>query len=470
MDDEITSATDGAPTDPPMSLLRHRALPALAASLAAGVVAACGDATAPSTLVVRAEVAELRESQSTALVATVGGRTVPAGEVSWTSRDTSTVAVRGTTATGRAPGATWLVAQVGAERDSVRVIVRFPALLANTMATRIAGFAGQAEHRFTLGGVSLQFERTRPVSTLIHAVAGRPANALPDDLVAGDTIVSMRLPGGLALGRHRIGAFEVRFQSNIGFWGDAGVFVAMDETANGSSRAYYVAVDSVDLEITALTLPAESGPGTGSVSGRMSFQAAGLRVRAPAFNVPFVLEPIGTETFPVYVEFTTTLYRVPLSSGAMEITGTPYADTVPAGGEARMVEEGLEISNALLLNADLPAAPTYFAPTIVVPTPGLGTFSFADAAQARFSGFFAPFIRAAGHCCSGQIGERTPFTARSGTITITSWRAPTAMAYGELVAQVSAPLDFGAAHPDYQAQLGWVMRVPIRPVTGAYVP
>lgn len=120
--------------------------------------------------------------------------------------------------------------------------------------------------------------------------------------------------------------------------------------------------------------------------------------------------------------------------------------------------------------SDLQATPTYFAPTIVVPTPGLGTSSFADAAQARFSRFFAPFIRDAGDCCSGQIGERTPFSARSGTITITSWFAPTAMAYGELVAEVSAPLDFGATHTDYRAQLGWVMRVPIRPVTGAYVP
>jgi hypothetical protein len=451
--------------------LGHRALPTLAAALTIGILGACGDAaTAPTGLTVRAGVAELREAQATDLVALLDGRAVPAGDVAWTSRDTSTVAVRGGVATARAPGSAWLVAQVGGERDSVRVVVRFPTLGANTMAARISGLAGQAEHRFGLQGVSLQYEYAQPVSTLIHAVAGRPANALPDDLFAGDTIVSMRLPGGLALGARRIGSYEVRFTSNIGFWGESGVFVAFDETEDGRSRAYYVAVDSVDLQVTALTLPDERGPGTGSVSGRMTFQAVGLRVRDPGLGQGLVIEPIGDRTFPVYAEFTTTLYRVPLSAGTMRLTGSPYADTLAAGGEATMTERGLEIRNMLLLNADQPGTPNALDATVVVPTPGLGTFSFADTTQARLEGFFAPFIRTPGECCMGQLGAHTDFGARSGTVTITSWRAPTAMAYGELVAEVSAPLDFGAAHPGYAVQLAWVMRVPIRPVTDAYVP
>jgi hypothetical protein len=440
----------------------------LAAAMLAGLSACGGDATAPDGLLVEATETELVEGQTTALVASLDGESVGDADVQWISRDPSTVAVTGETARGVAPGAAWIVAQVGPLRDSVRVVVRFPALAANTVAARVAAVNGEGEHRFTLEGAALQFERTSPVWSHIHAVAGRPENALPDDIFAGDTIVSIHFPGGLAMGSKALPPLDVVFTDNIGFLGDAGVFVAIEEEEDGSSRAYYVAVEEATLEITSLTLPDESGRGTGSVSGRMSFQAAGVRVRVPTPPAPLVLEPIGDQTFPVYVEFTTLLYRVPLSSGELTIAGTPYAGSIPAGGDGEMTEAGLQATVATLIDRDA-EVPTYVETTLTLPAPAIGTFDLADADAARLAVFFAPFIETPPGSGGGTLGDRTNAVASAGTVTVTSYRAPTETVYGEITATVQATLDFGAEHPDHAATVEWTFRIPIDPLEGSVV-
>lgn len=441
-----------------------------AATLAAGMAACGGDATAPDGLLVDATETELYEGETTALVASLEGESVSGGDVEWISRDPSTVVVTGTTARGVAPGAAWIVAQVGPLRDSVRLVVRFPSLAANTVAARVAAVDGSGEHRFTLEGVSLQFERTAPIWSHIHAVAGRPPNADPDDIFAGDTVVSIRFPGGMSVGSKALPPLEVVFESNIGFVGDAGVFVSLEEEETAGdlfSHAFYVAVEEATLEITDLVLPDETGLGTGSVSGRMAFQAAGLRVRSPGLDQPLVLEPIGDRTFPVYLEFTTTLYRVPLSSGTMRITGSPYQAEVPAGGEGRITDAGLEIHQALLLDPQS-EVPTYFETTVTVPSPAIGTFDLASADQASMTGFFAPFHRVPG-TGAGDLGEHTDVVGRPGTVTITSYRAPTETVYGELTATVSATLDFEPDRPDHAGTIEWSFRIPIDPLGGSVV-
>lgn len=445
--------------------------PRLTAALLAAVTlaAACGrDATAPSGLVVEASNGDMYEGESVSLLATLDGAAVSGADVEWISRDPSTVAVTGATARGIAPGAAWVVAQVGPLRDSVQVVVRFPALAANTVAARVAAANGEAEHRFTLEGASIQFERSGPVWSHIHAIAGRPENAPPDDIFAGDTVVSIRFPGGMALGSKPLPPLDVVFGSNIGFSGDAGVFVSLEEDGELFSHVFYVAVTEATLEITALTLPDDAGLGTGSVSGRMAFEAAGLRVRDPGDGGPFVLEPIGDETFPVYVEFTTTLYRVPLSSGTLTIAGTPYAATVPAGGHAQLVDGALVVDNAMLLDPEHDP-PTYFETELVLPAPGLGTFDLASPDAATMTALFAPFIRIEPGSGAGQLGEETHAVASAGTVTVTSYRAPTETVYGELTATVQATLDFGAEHPDHAATVEWSFRIPIDPLGGSVV-
>jgi hypothetical protein len=147
---------------------------------------------------------------------------------------------------------------------------------------------------------------------------------------------------------------------------------------------------------------------------------------------------------------------------ALAIEGAPYADTAFAGGDGTLSDAGeLTVRLQTLLDADEPGDPTHVQAALVLPAPGVGTHALTDRAAARLHVSFAPFRATAGG--APQIGDRTPAVAREGTATVTTYRAPTTIAYGELVATVRASRDFGSAAPGHAAQLTWTLRVPIRP-------
>ncbi len=413
-------------------------------------------------LVLSATSTDLMEGGSVSLRVQVDGRDADARDVQWTSRDPSTLTVDGMTARGLAPGVTYLVARVGGLTDSLRLAVRFSGLGPNRVGVRLAG---DVQQQTTLGGAALQWEdATRIASSLVFATAGR-RDPTDSDPFAGDTALTIHFPGAMSLGTSTLAAMQVRQDPASGgleFIGGAGVILRILDP-DGSVR-FYVAVNASQVEITSLAPPDELGSLPGSVSGRVWFEAAGLRWRPNPSAPGMILEPIGNTTVQLYMEFNSQLFRVPIPRLTGAVAGTPYAGTLLGGAEARMIGSTLRMEYLQLLDPQA-ETPTIHHLELDLTQPATGTFSIAPGTAVSGSAFFAPFIRDIPGVNIGQIGPTTDAILSSGTVTITSYRAPTDNVYGELSGTLNASLTF-PTQPTYAVNVQFTFRTPIDPLLG----
>lgn len=413
-------------------------------------------------LVLSATSTELVEGGSVSLRVQVDGHEADARDVQWTSRDPSTLSVDGMTARGVAPGVAYLVARVGGLTDSLRLAVRFSGLGPNSIGVRLAG---DVQQRTTLAGAALQWETpSRILSSMIFATAGRH-DPNDGDPFAGDTALMIDFPGAISLGTSSLPAKQVREEpagGGLQFIGNAGVILRILDP-DGSVR-FYVAVNNSQVEITSLSPPDEFGNLPGAVSGRVWFEAAGLRWRPNPSAPGMILEPIGTTTVQLYMEFNSQLFRVPVPSLTGAIAGTPYSATLNAGAEAHMVGSAVHMEYLLLLD---PAAEnaTIHHLELDLAQPATGTFPIAPGSAVSGSAFFAPFIRDIPGVNIGQIGPKTDAILSAGTVTITSYRPPTDNVYGELSGTLNAAFTF-PTQPSYDVNIQFTFRTPIDPLLG----
>ena len=435
------------------------------------LLTACGDGTGPvGGLVASAGTTEMLEGRTTPLTVTLDGQPVDPANVVWSSRNPFTVDVAGTTAHARAPGITWLIARVGGLTDSVRVGVRFTGLGVNRVGVLIAGTDGEIDQRFSLGGASLLYELpSSRTHTMVHASAGRSPGAPDDDLFASDTVVSLRLEGTPQAGLRSLPPMVVQEQEDGGFYftGAEGLIMHMIEREPDYAISYYVAVNDSPLEFTTVELPAEAGVDHGTIAGRISFEAAGFRVVYPSPPALPRVEQIGESTVRIYVEFVTDLYRVPVPFAGFTISGTPYTGTANTQSFARVRDGVLELSQESMVNFREPNE-RYVRSKLSIDAPAVGTFDFpAVGAQADVE--FSVFVRSNPDQDGGEIVHESSAVGRTGTITITEYRAPTDRAYGLVSGTFTTTLDFGAAHPEYSTTIESIFRLPIDPLLGAPV-
>jgi hypothetical protein len=441
--------------------MRHTIRVAALVAGALSALACAGDRLSgpgDERLVLRASTTELREGESADLQVLMDGKVVDARDVQWSSRDATTLGVEGATARGIAPGVTYAIARVGTFTDSIRLAVRFTGLGPNSVGVRLAG---EVQQRTVLGGAALQFETPSTVQeSMIFATAGR--NSSPtDDIFAGDTALMIRARGALSLGLSTLPAFRTQAQENLSFIGDAGVLLRILDP-DGSVR-YYVAVTTSALEITSLTLPSAAGTVPGSVSGRVWFEAAGIRLRFPPGG-GMVIEPIGNTTVNLYMEFNSQLYRVPVPRLNGTVTGTPYVGVLLGGAEARLTSAGVKMEYLVLIDPEV-EVPTIHHLEVLFAQPAVGTFAIAPGTPVSGTAWFAPFIRSSPGSGAGQAGPMTDAILSSGTVTVTSYRAPTDDVYGEITGTLDAALTF-PSNPAYAVNVQFAFRTPIDPLLG----
>ena len=437
-------------------------------ALLVGTLAACRDTAAPADgLVARAGTTEMFEGRTTPLTVTLDGDVVDPAEVRWESRDPFTIDVVGSTAHARAPGLTWIVARVGGLSDSVRIGVRFTGLELNRVGVLISS-EGEIAHRFSLGGSSLLFELpSSRTHTLVHASTGRSPDAHQDDIFAYDTVVSLRLEGTPQAGLRSLPPMVVEEMEDGGFFftGSEGLIMHMIEREPDYAITFYVAVNDSPLEFTTVEVPAEAGVDHGTVAGRLSFEAAGFRVVYPTPPAVPRIEQVGESTVRIYVEFSTNLYRVPVPFSEFTVAGTPYAGSANTAGYALMRDGILDLRQESMLNFRQPGE-RFVRTKFSIAAPAVGTFDFAQVgAQADVD--FLLFVRSNPELDGGELVPETSAVGRTGTVTITEYRAPTDRAYGFVAGTYTATLDFGAAHPEYQTTIESMFRMPIDPLLGS---
>jgi hypothetical protein len=454
--------------------MMRRTTAALAAAVL-GVGCAEGGTTPAVGFTLRAPAAELAEGTTLAIGVESGGLAVGADEVQWATRDAGVATVRAGVVTGVGPGVTWVVARRGAAADSVRLTVRFGALASGSAAVRVfetgTGASLVDGDRLQLKGFAFIHENLAnrgSFGTWIRATS-RDVSAAADEqsFFGGDTALSIGLSGPLQVGVSTLQPTRVNTTNGFGIGGDSTVFLQIDDGINtrpDGSIKVYVAVTSPQLEITSVTMPSAPGITPGQVTGRVSFQAAGLKLHI----VDRVLEvdPIGTQTLQVYAEFASPLYHQLAPMLAARVTGNPWSDDAFYFGAMGVMDGDVLTGHFTgLLNAETETR-TFFESWLRLPSPGVGEFPLSpDSAAASFRADFAEFYRTPSP--AGQFGPKLHTTSHAGSITVTEFRAPTETEFGWLIGKVVATLSTTPQDPFNTEQFETLhFHLPIEPRAG----
>ena len=444
--------------------------------VAALAASACSDTgTGPgSVLTIGAPSTDLVEGERMALSVRVGGQPVAAGLVTWTSRDPSTVTVSDGVAHAVAPGVAYVVASSGHARDSVRLTVHFRQIDANSIAIRIAGepSAGQMQ----LGGRTLQYKvlGTTFEAASIHA-SNVPLGPDPDPW-SGDTTIIIALNSGLTLGERAVKPPTIVTTPRVGVnLNSGGVFMRVLQP--DLVQHLYVAVTDSRLQVSSVALPPEPGRELGAVRGSVSFEAAPLKLEVLEGGGQRVT-PLSDTTVFVFAEFVTPVEYF-LISPVMRVTvgGSRYAGEVLTGGYGAVVDGGVTILFNGLLGRDSDAE-TLFETRLWLPNPAVGAHSVTAAsaevlddstggAEPWAHVLTAPFLRSDPCCPSGQLGPHEHALSRSGTVTVTEYRAPTENAFGWVIGTLTLALDYWDVTPVGQTlTVETSFRFPLEPLGG----
>lgn len=371
------------------------------------------------------------------------------GRVAWTSSDPSTVVVDGGLATGVAPGVTYVVARFNDAVDSLRLNVRFSALAEGEMAVRIQGDQGGDPVRF--GGFTYFIDQLVMEGldhTSIQASAAGTDPLVPDSIVPPvDTVMHIALPMAPAEGSYRFDSWELmELDGNIGFRGRAGVSFEILDRDNPDRTELYVSVDSFDVELETVELPATAGVETGRLVGRVAFEAAGVYVDRTAAP-PEVVGQIGDETVHIYVEFDTRLRVWPIGGATFQIEGGPQqTDAIQVGGtQAAAFDEGLLLEHGMLL----PPTPDWEVLGLTqawIGSPATGSYTLGESAPAYLTGpeaYGADSLwvwTGLGPDVDQVFKGQAPLNgfSASGTVSVDRYEAPTPETFGIIEGSIEA--------------------------------
>ncbi len=223
------------------------------------------------------------------------------------------------------PGMTWAWARVDSDQDSVRVVVSFP----STASGGIALALGADDDPLRLTGVSRLYRTLTgdDAYTDVSATAGSeraPELELEDFFSGRDTLVVLRVSGTLDEGLRTVEPWQVSAteQGYLDLQGMEGAMVWIRDPDQPDRADLYVPVGDIQLEIDRSRIPDEIGPATGALTGRMSFEAAGLVVAVDEQGTRIVGQ-VDTETTRVFAEFDLAQRIHPLGSVRASIDGGP---------------------------------------------------------------------------------------------------------------------------------------------------
>lgn len=423
-------------------------------ALAIGV-AACGDTggplAEPAALAIRMPSADLVPGMSVPLVATLGG-VVDRSEVTWTSRDSSTLAIRSGAALARLPGETYLVATDGPSTDSVHVVVHFAGLAADEIGLRIG--SGPTASTTTLKGVTVAIEDFADTTYFSRIVASsRPAGIGPTGgtVLAGDTVLFVRFDTRPAVGPMTVAPFTFVKGQRAPLVGDAGVAL---EILDSTRTRYFVAVKPTTVDVTSLTIsPAPSSSAVGAIRGHVSFEAASLAVA----NTTLAVTPLGDQTVTIFAEFATPVTHAASSVFRMDVAGAPFAGVVTTSGDARLDAGGTVRLQAAGFGVTT-AAGARIVPAVSLALPArLGDYATTPGlALPRVEVDFPP---------DGAAGNPLAGTQKAGRVTITEYAPPTATTWGVIGGTLAVTLEYTGAnpHPEFATLVTAPFRLAILP-------
>lgn len=426
----------------------------VAVLLAAGwYLTGCRDATGPEPaggLRIVAPASTLREGETLSLsvVSKVGAEPVDVHSVHWSSRDESTATVRDGVVRGVAAGVASIVAEAGHARDSLEVAVRFSSLAAGEVAVRLqrsgaavvhaSGFSRFTEPLTVEGGV--QF----PTNTYIQTSLGDPQNGS-----LADTVLLVSLGAAPQAGDQLLRSAELT-ESAYGLLpaGQDYVLYGIVDHTDPSSYDLYVSVGDFHLYLDRVELPSTPGLRQGRLAGRVSFEAAGLRVqREPDLFWGRVVGQVSDTTIRVFAEFDTELSHWLAGSVAWTATGAFQGSIKAAAGVARLTGSELSLDLGATLFSDASATTGDFGwYHLSLDNPGVGSFTVATTSPTEPSG--GPAASYAALPADVRVLGVTPASAnafsKGGTVTITSYQPPTAEDLGTLEGIVELQYDFWA--------------------------
>jgi hypothetical protein len=447
------------------SPLIHEEIPmrlrALLAALA--LAAACDNSGAglgpDADLTIQAATTDLARGGSVALHATLGGEAAAPGAVRWTSRNPAAATV-GPDGVARATGAgvAWVVAEHGDAKDSVRLRVRFGDLAPGTFAAQIAGVSSSLR----LGGRAMRIPAGPHSGLGVYLTATDQGGLDPNgDVWQADSLIYIAFPGAIAAGTKSIGAPTVTFDPGMQVRGNGGNVMMRARQPDGSMHVYVPAGDGATVEITRVDEPSAAGVVDGRVVGSVAFEAAAFRLGPEIEDGSPVVTQLSTSTIPVYLEFELTLEEMLLIEGTLALTRDGVTRAGTLFGDGAMHEEGLRFQVGHVFGTAAEA--TFAALEVWLPNPGPGTTALVPREAPTASGT-AGGAESWALFNEGLIaGNGTVIwdVLRSGTITVTEYRAPTPTAWGMAVTELRATFaDPSGPTTDVVA----TMRLPVVPL------
>jgi hypothetical protein len=260
----------------------------------------------------------------------IDGGSISGSEVTWISRDPSTVRVEDGALIAVAPGVTTIVADVRGARDSVRIRVRFAALARGDIGVRLQGSGGVRNasdgYTVTYRRLTLDDFPSGPFHTSIQTRLsdGAVSNTGAADAVfaESDTLVMVIFHDPPEVGARQFDAFEPdTLNGTFILRGAEGALVRIVDSDDPLRTEIYTPVGDVDLEIDEVVFPDEPGLGGGLMRGAVAFEAAGIVMRLDtAAHTVSIEGPASDTTLHVYVEFETDLYEMLTGSARVELT------------------------------------------------------------------------------------------------------------------------------------------------------
>jgi hypothetical protein len=412
---------------------------------------------------------ELSAGATLSIEARSAGRPVAGSLVEWSSRDPSTVQVdRAGRVTALAPGVAWVVGRYDQAVDSVQLVVRFDDLPAEMTAVRLS--SATRDETLHLSGVTVLSQLlgvTNPSWMTVIEASNRAEltqTALGGFRLTDDTALTILPPlGKPVVGKTTLEPVQVNPGPPVMFSGHGAILRVSD----GSSRLrLYVAVRPATLEITSLGIPSAPGRLRGRLSGRISFEAAGLELDFAA--QPPALSQLGDRTIKVFAQFQMPLIYQSFGFGLATVEGSPYAGTYGVGGAGYVSTAGALDVTGLATQNPIEAARAILQSTVTLPAPRVGQFAIAPGGTAQVLARFTPLVLVSGLPVAERPGMSEVATGTGGSVKITAYRAPTSDYSGEVAGTLETTLAFGVSTPS--ARFTYSFDLPVQPLGTAKPP
>jgi hypothetical protein len=345
-------------------------------------------------------------------------------------------------------GLTWLRAEYRGARDSIRVTVPFGAAVTEGVAFALGG---EDNDTLELRGLTWLYHdlATDTKRSVMTATVGEPDPLLFQDagLFAADTMVQLVVPGPMEPGTRTLDAWRVEIMEDGGFHmvgGPAGVVVWISNPDEPGRVEMWVPVETMDIQVEESVIPRDEGPVTGTVVGRMAFEAAGLQVQLSEGPARIVGQ-VSEMTRIMYAEFDVGQRLWPLGYADMSVDGglRPLQTT-----RLRAVQNGL-YNGAALLHFLTSCDGWLYSSEVRLAEPGVGEFELTPADPDGLAGeeaYSGPGDWSWGEVTRTSVLNETGLPesiayGTGGTVTVTRYEAPTETTFGRLLGSLVATQD-----------------------------